>query len=359
MTSFEGLAALSSEKWSDLEKINFTPKPFADHDVDLKIEACGICSSDIHNLKSEWKEKPTYIYPMIVGHEIVGTVVNVGSQVTSLKIGDRVGVGAQSFACLSCHDCHSDNEQYCPKSVGTYNSKYADGSVSYGGYASHARVHEHFVFKIPDSLASSTVAPMLCAGITVYSPLVRNGAGPGKKVGIIGIGGLGHFAIQFAKALGAEVYVFSRTNSKKEDALKLGADHYIATSEPDAFTANARKLNLIIATANSAKGYDFGGYLSTLVVGGQYVAVGLPADGKFEVTTRTFMRNACSMSSSLLGSRKEILEMLQLASEKDIKAWVEEVPINKENAKKALTRAANSDVRYRFTFVDYDKEFGN
>lgn len=358
-TTFQGLAALTPEKWSDLEKISFTVKPLDAHDVDIKIEACGICSSDIHNLKAEWKEKKRqdYIYPMVVGHEIVGKVVKIGSSVNSLKVGDRVGVGAQSYSCLECHECTGNNEPYCKKKVMTYNGRYADGSPSYGGYASHSRVHEHFVFKIPDNLDLALTAPMLCAGITVYSPLVRNGAGPGKKVGIIGLGGLGHFGVLFAKALGAEVYVFSRNDKKKADALALGADHYIATEDPESFTKHSRELDLIIGTANSSKGYNLGLYLSTLVVNGKYISVGLPADGNFEISTRTFISNACLMGSSLLGSRKEMEEMLKLASEKNIKGWVEKVSINKDNAKKALIKASDSDVRYRFTFVDYEKEF--
>lgn len=360
MTSFVGLAAKSPSTWSSLEKIEFTPKPVGPHDVDVKIEACGICSLDLHTLKAEWAGPSGVDYPVIAGHEIVGRVTLVGPEVTLLKVGDRVGIGAQVFSCLKCPECGANNEQHCTKAVLTYNSSYEDGSKAWGGYALGIRAHEHFCFPIPDGISLVNAAPMFCAGLTVYSPLVRNGCTKGSKVGVIGLGGLGHYAVLWAKALGAEVTVFSRTDAKKEDALKMGADHFVATQDgKPAFERIARSLDLIIGTANLTKNFNLGDYLLTLKVNGKYVSVGLPADGKFEVSTLTFLRNACFFGSSFLGTRKEALDMLKLAEEKNIQSWVEEIPINEENAKKALERMEANDVKYRFVFTEYEKAFGN
>ena len=198
-------------------------------------------------------------YPVCVGHEIVGTVVRVGSQVKDIKVGDTVGVGAQSDSCRGrkgpCEECAANLEQYCPHMTGTYNGVYMNGGKSYGGYSKYNRVPAHFAIKIPDGLPPAAAAPMMCGGITVYSPLRRYGCGPGKKVGVIGVGGLGHFAILFARALGADqVVAISRRASKREDALKLGADKYIATEdEPNWAKENAKSLDLIISTISSSK----------------------------------------------------------------------------------------------------------
>lgn len=200
------------------------------------------------------------MYPCCVGHEIVGNVVRVGSKVTHIKMGDRVGVGAQSGACLNangdCEECAQGLEQYCStRLVGTYNGKHYNGDKSYGGYATYNRVPAHFAVKIPDSIPSAAAAPMLCGGVTLFSPLKHNNCGPGKKVGIIGLGGLGHFGVLFAKAMGADkVVAISRKESKAEDAIKMGADTYIATDDqPDWATKHARSLDLIVCTVSSTK----------------------------------------------------------------------------------------------------------
>ncbi|EGV61725.1 GroES-like protein [Yamadazyma tenuis] len=353
--TFEGYAVTDSATWNKVEKIEFTPKAFGPKDIDIKISACGVCGSDVHNVRGGW-HKPHL--PVVPGHEIIGTVVRIGDDATTnLKVGQRVGVGAQVWSCLKCETCLEENETYCPDWVDTYNDFYPDGSKAWGGYASHIRVHEHFVFPIPDVLDSNDVAPMLCAGITVYSPLVRNNAGPGKKVGIIGIGGLGHFAIMFAKALGAEVFTFSRTNSKKEDALKLGSDHYIATYEDkDWSTKYARKLDLIVSCGNSSKNFDLDGYLKCLRVHGKLVSVGLPEE-PFTVSPGTFIKNGSLLGSSHLGSRQEMLDMLKLAAEKGIKSWHEDLKVDEEGISEALTRCYENDVRYRFVLTDYEKSF--
>ncbi|ABN66271.2 NADPH-dependent alcohol dehydrogenase [Scheffersomyces stipitis CBS 6054] len=351
--TFQGFAVNDTSKWSEVEKMDFKPKTFGPLDIDIKIKACGVCGSDVHTVTGGW-DQPRL--PVIVGHEIVGEVVKVGDNVSSFKIGDRVGMGAQAWACLECDVCKNGDEIYCPKWVDTYNDVYPDGSLAYGGYSSHVRVHEHFAFPIPEALSTEGVAPMLCAGITTYSPLVRNGAGPGKKVGVVGVGGLGHFAIMWARALGCEVYVFSRSLSKKDDAIKLGADHYIATGEENWNEPYKYKLDLILSTANSNSGFDMGAYLSTLRVHGKYIALGLPEDD-FKVSPESLLKNGCFVGSSHLGNRQEMIDMLNLAAEKGIEAWYEAVPIGKQGIKEALERCQSGKVKYRFTLTDYEKQF--
>jgi alcohol dehydrogenase (NADP+) len=291
--------------------------------------------------------------------EIVGTALRVGPKVTLIKPGQRVGVGAQSFSCLDCRQCANDNETYCRQQLDTYGAVWPDtGIVSQGGYSSHVRTHEHWVFPIPDGLPSTVAAPMLCAGLTSYSPLVRNGCGPGKKVGIVGIGGLGHFGVLFAKALGAEVWAISRSRAKEADAKAMGADGLIATNEEDWEKPHNFTFDLIINTANSFAGWEFEKYLSLLDVHGRWVSVGLPGGDGITVRNQSFLANGCFIGTSHLGSRKETLAMLQLAADKGINTWVEEVPLSEEGLKKALGRLEKHDVRYRFCMTNYEDVFG-
>ncbi|EGE02352.1 oxidoreductase [Trichophyton equinum CBS 127.97] len=261
----EGFQVDSAETHTQFHKRHYKLKPFEDYDVDVKVEACGICGSDIHTITGGWGPK---LFPLCVGHEIVGTAIRVGPKVTLIKEGQRVGVGAQVFSCGTCKQCKNDNETYCPNVImDTYGSKWPDtGIVSQGGYGSHVRVHEHWVFPIPEKLATTSAAPMLCAGITAYSPLVRNGCGPGKKVGIVGLGGIGHFGVMFAKALGAETWAISRTRAKEADARRLGADGFIATAEEGWEKPHKFSFDLIINCANSSKNFALDKYLSLLDV---------------------------------------------------------------------------------------------
>jgi alcohol dehydrogenase (NADP+) len=215
------------------------------------------------------------MYPVCVGHEIAGTAVRVGKNVKHIKVGDRCGVGAQSGSCLDCEECSDGQEQFCSKGMtGTYNGKYPDGSKSYGGYADYCRAPGHFAIKIPDELTLAEAAPMLCGGITVYNPLVHNGAGPGKRVGIVGVGGLGHFGLLWAKALGCkEVVAISRTHSKEADAKKMGADRFIATEDEGWAKKNGKSLDLIVSTVSSPK-MPLSEYLSLLRTNGQFIQVG-------------------------------------------------------------------------------------
>lgn len=215
------------------------------------------------------------------------------------------------------------------------------------------------VFPIPDAIPSHLAAPMLCAGITSYSPLVRNGAGPGKKVGVVGLGGLGHFAVLFAKALGAETWVISRSHSKEADAKEMGADGFLATKDKDWNKDHLMTFDLIISTANNfGEGFDLSGYLSLLDVHGKWISVGLPEDANLSIKPQDLLSSGCLIGASHLGSRREMLEMFQLAADKGIKSWVETVPISAENLSKTMQRLRNTDVRYRFTMTDYDKAFG-
>lgn len=354
---FVGFQITDPKKWTEFHKNELTPKPFGDYDVDIKIQACGVCASDLHTVSGGWGEQH---FPLCVGHEIVGTALRVGPKVTLIKVGERVGVGAQSYSCLDCRQCKNDNETYCRHQLDTYGAKWPEtGIISQGGYSSHVRTHEHWVFPIPDALKTNQAAPMLCAGLTAYSPLVRNGAGPGKKVGIVGMGGIGHFGLMFAKALGAETWVISRSHSKEADAKKMGADGFLATADKDWNKEHLMTFDLIVNTASSNENFDLASYLELLDVHGRWVSVGLPEGEGSTIRNQDLLANGCLIGSSHLGSRKEVLAMLKLAAEKGIESWVEEIPISKENLAIALTRLHNNDVKYRFTLTDYDKEFGN
>lgn len=355
--TFKGIAVVDHKDWKNPKKVEFPAKPFYDNDVDIKIEACGVCGSDIHCAAGNWGQKQT---PLVVGHEIIGKVVKVGPKCkTGLKIGDRVGVGAQVFSCLECERCKNDNEPYCARFVTTYSQPYEDGYVSQGGYANYVRVHEHFAVPIPENIPSEYAAPLLCGGLTVYSPLLRNGCGPGKKVGMLGIGGIGHMGILFAKAMGAEVYAISRSNAKKEDSLKLGADHYIATKEePDWGTKYFDTFDLIVVCASSLTDVDFDVMPKAMKVGGRIVSISVPEQDEV-LTMKPFGLIGVSIANSILGSIAEMKQLLKLVSENNIKIWVETLPVGEAGVKEAFERMDKGDVRYRFTLVDYEKEFGN
>lgn len=354
--TFTGFQIEDPAKWTEFHKNQYTPKPFGDFDVDIKILACGVCASDLHTVSGGWGEQK---FPLCVGHEIVGEALRVGPKVTLIKPGQRVGVGAQSYSCLQCRQCKNDNETYCLHQLDTYGAVWPEtGIVSQGGYASHVRTHEHWVFPIPDGLKTEEAAPMLCAGLTAYSPLVRNGCGPGKKVGIVGLGGIGHFGVMFAKALGAETWAISRTHAKEADAKKLGADGFLATADKDWNKEHIMTFDLIVNTASSSSGFNFSEYLELLDVHGHWVSVGLPEGEGQTIDNFQLLKNGVLIGGSHLGSRKEVLAMLDLAVEKGINSWVETIDISEEGLKTALTRLHNNDVRYRFTMVGYEKCFG-
>lgn len=352
---FQGIAVVEGKDWKDPQKIDFNPKVLNDTDIDIKIEACGVCGSDIHCASGHWGSK---VKPLVVGHEIIGRVVRMGPKcVNDYKIGDRVGMGAQASSCFKCKRCLNDNEAYCDHWVGTYAHTYPDGYISQGGYANYVRVPEFFTVPIPENIPIELAAPLMCGGLTVFSPLVRNGCGPGKKVGIVGIGGIGHMGVLLAKALGAEVYAISRGYSKKEDSFKLGADHFIATKEePDWVEKYFDTFDLIVICAGSLTDIDFSTLPRVMNVGGAIVSISIPDKDQL-LTLKPFGLSGVSISNSHLGSMNELKQLVKLVSEKDVKIWVETIPISEAGVKEAFSRLEEGDVRYRFTLVDYDKEF--
>ncbi|EEH36445.1 mannitol dehydrogenase [Paracoccidioides lutzii Pb01] len=345
-------------KTSPLTSTTFQPKLFDPTDIEIKVTHCGICGSDIHTLRSGWG--PTD-YPCVVGHEIVGHITRVGSGVSSLtspsrhlKVGDRVGIGAQSDSCRHphCPECAFGLENHCQKQTGTYGGRFRDGSKSYGGYASRWRGPAWFAFKIPDNLPSAAAAPLLCAGITVYSPLVKNGAGPGKSVGVIGIGGLGHLGLLFARALDCDqITAISRTSAKKDEALGgLGADKFIATDEDKGWAkTHAQSLDLIISTVSSSD-IPIGNYLRLLKVNGQFIQVGAPEEPFPAFKVFPLINKGVKIGGSAIGSPEEIRQMLQLAAGKKVLPWVQERPM--EDVNNALADMHAGKARYRYVLVN-------
>ncbi|MBG6225528.1 putative zinc-type alcohol dehydrogenase-like protein [Arthrobacter sp. CAN_A2] len=310
-------------------------------DVLIKIAYAGVCHSDIHTVRGEWGPQQ---YPLTVGHEIVGVVEEAGSGATRHKVGDRVGVGCMVNSCRECSNCLQGEEQYCLNgNVGTYASVDRDGSITQGGYSTHIVVDEDFVLTVPESIPYEAAAPLLCAGITTYSPLSHWNAGPGKKVAVVGMGGLGHMAVKIASAMGAEVTVLSQSLSKQEDGKRFGAEHYYATSDPDTFKQLENTFDLIINTV-SAK-IDLDAHLSLLGLNGTMVNVGAPADA-LPLHVFTLFNQRRSFAGSGIGGIRETQEMLDFCAEHGIAPEVELISADAIN--EAYERVLSSDVRYRF-----------
>ncbi|WP_338749093.1 NAD(P)-dependent alcohol dehydrogenase [Janibacter alittae] len=311
-----------------------------EHDVLIEIAYAGICHSDIHTGRSEWGPAN---YPVVVGHEIAGTVVEVGPGVTKHAVGDRVGVGCMVNSCGECAACLAGNEQYCPKQVGTYNATDVDGTITQGGYSTHVVVTEDFVLRIPEGLALDVAAPLLCAGITTWSPLRRWNVAEGSKVAVVGLGGLGHMAVQLAVALGAEVTVLSQSLKKQEDGLALGATDYRATSDETTFTDLRGQFDLIISTVSAP--LDIAEFMSLLRPEGTMVNLGGPPE-PFAVPAFSLIAGSKNLAGSLIGGIPATQEMLDFCAEKGIGSQVEVIPAEKVN--EAWERVLASDVRYRF-----------
>ena len=310
-------------------------------DVLIDIKFCGVCHSDIHHCRGEWGTVP---YPAVPGHEIAGVVSAIGDAVTKYAIGDRVGVGCMVNSCRTCENCRKGDEQYClPGNTQTYGSIDRDGTVTRGGYSTHVIVDEDFVVRIPDAIELDVAAPLLCAGITTYSPLRHWGAGPGKAVAVVGLGGLGHMAVKIAKAMGAEVTVLSQSLRKHDDGLRLGADHYFATSEPQTFDELAGRFALIINTVSAA--LDISAFLQLLRTDGALVNVGAPAE-PLPVAVFPLLLQRRTFAGSAIGSIRETQEMLNFCAEHGIGAEIEVIPAAEIN--RAWERVLASDVRYRF-----------
>lgn len=311
------------------------------HDVLIEIKFAGICHSDIHTVRGEWGQPN---YPLTPGHEITGIVTEVGTDVTKHAVGDRVGVGCMVNSCRECAHCLAGEEQYClAGNTGTYGATDRDGTITQGGYSTHVVVTEDFVLRIPDGLELDVAAPLLCAGITTFSPLNHWGAGPGKKVAVVGLGGLGHMAVKIAHAMGAEVTVLSQTLKKHDDGLKLGADHFHATSDPETFTRLAGSFDLIISTVSAS--LDINAYLRLLALNGTLVNVGAPSE-PLPVQAFSLITSRRSFAGSNIGGIRETQEMLDFCAEHGIGSDIE--VISAEQINEAYERVLASDVRYRF-----------
>ena len=324
-----------------LAPYSFDRREPGENDVLVDIQYCGICHSDIHQARDEWGGS---MFPMVPGHEIAGVVAAVGAKVSKYKVGDKVGVGVFVDSCRHCEHCNAGLEQYCVEGMSpTYNGKDRSGEVTQGGYSDKIVVDENYVLRMPDNLALDAAAPLLCAGITLYSPLKHWGAGPGKKVAIVGLGGLGHMGVKLAHALGAEVTVLSQTLSKQEDGKRLGADHFYATSDAETFTKLKGSFDLIVNTVSAQ--LDWNQYLELLKVDGTLVVVGIPEE-QVPIGAFPLIGGRRSLAGSMIGGIRETQEMLDLCGQHDITCDIELIPIQKVN--EAYDRVVKSDVRYRF-----------
>ena len=320
----------------------FDRRDLGAHDVALDIAYAGICHSDIHQAREEWGPA---IFPMVPGHEIAGTVTSIGSSVTKFKVGDKIGVGVFVDSCRTCENCKQGLQQYCLEGMtGTYNQLERDGkTVAMGGYSNYFVINEDYAVHIPENLPLEGVAPLLCAGITLYSPIKHWNVGPGKKVAVMGLGGLGHMGVKFAVAMGAEVTVLSHSPHKKDDALAMGAHHFIATNDGSVFAAHAKTFDVILNTVSAE--LDINKYVSLLKLDGTLVVIGLP--GKpYAVHVGSLLDGRRSIAGSMIGGIPQLQEMLNFCGEKSIVSDVEVIKADYIN--EAYERTVASDVKYRF-----------
>jgi uncharacterized zinc-type alcohol dehydrogenase-like protein len=320
----------------------FDRRALGSHDVALDIAYAGICHSDIHQAREEWGPA---IFPMVPGHEIAGTVTAVGSAVSKFKVGDLIGVGVFVDSCRVCENCKAGLQQYCLEGMtGTYNQLERDGvTVAMGGYSNYFVINEDYAVTIPANLPLEGVAPLLCAGITLYSPIKHWGVGPGKKVAVMGLGGLGHMGVKFAAALGADVTVLSHSPEKAADARAMGAHSFIATNDKSVFKEHAKKFDVILNTVSAEVDIDL--YLNLLKLDGTLVVIGLP--GKpYALNAGTLLNGRRSIGGSMIGGMPELQEMLNFCGEKNIVSDVEVIKADYIN--EAYERTVASDVKYRF-----------
>jgi uncharacterized zinc-type alcohol dehydrogenase-like protein len=342
---YQSKAYSAASQTSPLAVTTIPRRDPTDRDVQIEILFCGVCHSDLHAVRNEWNEFMPTVYPIVPGHEIVGRVTSVGSAVTKHNLGDLVGVGCLVDADLTCNECQADFEQFCPNGVFTYNSPDRHlGGVTYGGYADSVVVDEHFVLRVPSNLNPAAVAPLLCAGITTYSPLRHWGVTKGKKVGVVGLGGLGHMGVKLAHALGAHVAVFTTSPQKKEDALRLGADEVIMSRESAEMEKHAGTFDFILDTVSAQ--HDLGSYFNLLARDGNITLVGAPPE-PLDVAAFSLIGGRHSLSGSAIGGIRETQEMLDFCGEHNITSDVEVIPIQKVN--EAFERLVKADVKYRFS----------
>jgi uncharacterized zinc-type alcohol dehydrogenase-like protein len=339
MISTRGWAAAGAH--TPLGPFTFDRRDPRPHDVVIDIAYCGVCHSDIHQARDEWGGS---IFPMVPGHEIVGSVAAVGGDVTRWRVGETVGVGVFVDSCRECDSCRAGEEQYCERGMTvTYNGRERDGATpTYGGYAERIVVDENYVLRIPDGIPHDRAAPLLCAGITTYSPIRHFGGAEGEEAAVLGLGGLGHMGVKFLKALGARVTVLSHSPGKRDDAGRLGADDFVVTSEDGAFKENAQRFSFILDTVSAA--HDYNAYLRMLRRDGTMVIVGLPDPSPLDPGALIDKRRR--LAGSVIGGIRETQEMLDLCAERDVASDVEVIPIQQVN--EAYERTLKSDVRYRF-----------
>ena len=339
MIPTEGYAAKSAT--TTLEPFNFERREPAPHDVLIDIFYCGVCHSDIHQARNEWNSSN---YPMVPGHEIVGKVARLGEGVKKWKVGEIVGVGCFVDSCRECESCKAGEEQYCEKGPSfTYNSFERDGkTATYGGYSTHITVQEDYLLRIPEGIPLERAAPLMCAGITTYSPLHRFNVKAGDKVAVVGLGGLGHMAVKIGKAMGANVTVLSHSPSKREDAFGLGADEFLATNDVAIFEKNASRFDFILDTISAL--HDYNAYLNLLRRDATMVLVGLPPSTPLDAAPLINQRRRLAGSS--IGGIRETQEMLDFCAKHGVSSDVEVIPIQQIN--EAYERTVKNDVRYRF-----------
>lgn len=341
MSEVKSYAACSET--SGLGPFSYQPRTPRADDVSIVIEYCGVCHTDIHFAENDWGRTQ---YPVVPGHEIIGRVTAVGSDVTRFRVGDRVGVGCMVDACRQCSSCEQGLEQYCREGMTpTYNgTDRHDGLRTYGGYSERIVVSDRFVVKVPDQLDPAAAAPLLCAGITTYSPLKHFGVGPGHKVGVLGMGGLGHMGVKFARALGAEVTIFTRSESKVAEAKKQGADHVIVSTDPDQMAAGALHFDFLLDTIPVH--HDLNPYLETLKVDGTHILVGMIEPIEPTIHSRNLISKRRVLTGSLIGGMPETQEVLDFCAEHDIECDIEMLDIR--NINEAYERMKQGDVKYRF-----------
>ncbi len=343
MNTFEVKAYGTPAADAPLNQMNINRREVLAKDIEIEILYCGVCHSDLHTARNDWGGT---VYPAVPGHEIIGRVTKVGNEVTKVKVGDIAGVGCLVDSCGVCESCKHDLEQYCLNGwTGTYNGKDKHlGTQTFGGYSEKIVVDEHFILKVPAHLDLAAVAPLLCAGITTWSPLRHWGVGKGSKVAVVGLGGLGHMAIKLAKGLGAEVTLFSRTPGKTKDALELGADAVVISTDESHMKSVAGKFDVIIDTVPYI--HDINPYIATLSVSGTIVIVGYLGGLDPFLNTVPMILGRKSVAGSLIGGIAETQEMLDFCGEHNIVSEVEVIKIQDVN--EAYERMLKSDVRYRF-----------
>jgi len=341
MTKTPAYAALSAT--TPLTHFSIDRREPGPHDVKIEILYCGVCHSDLHTARSEWAGTK---YPCVPGHEIVGRVTAVGAQVTKVKVGDRAGVGCMVDSCGECESCKAGLEQYCyPGNVGTYNGHDRhSGGHTFGGYSGSITVTEHFVLTIPDALPLDAAAPLLCAGITLYSPLKHWGAGPGKRVGIIGLGGLGHMGVKLARAMGAQVVMITTSPEKAADAQKLGAHEVILSTDKAQMKAAEKTLDLLMNTVSAA--HDYNAYQRLLRVDGAQVLLGVPPTDMPPPAVGRMIGNRLTLAASTIGGIAETQEMLEFCAAHGIVSDIETIRMDQIND--AYERMLRGDVKYRF-----------